>query len=185
METTLYCLSCRSSDKIYVGITTKSIHERWKWHKRDAKKLLRTKLHGAIMQYGPADFDVIRLHIYPTLEAAAEAEIYLIQILDLVSTGYNTSLGGDLSPTIGGHTPETRSKISLAHLGKKASPETKAAMRRAWETREHKCFHKPDTAAKISAAKKGKPLTDKQKTALSRLHARNTKATATPPVQLT
>lgn len=171
--TKLYCVTCKTTGKLYVGITTSAVSRRWRQHVR-ASKFLANKFHAAIQQYGAGDFEVDLMFIYPTTESAVEAETSLIDALNLIAEGYNTSPGGTIlsaesrakmSATKTGRklTPEHRAKIGDATRGIKRSAETKQRMSisqlTACLSRASRGPHSEETRAKMSLAATGRKLT--------------------------
>jgi group I intron endonuclease len=117
--TRLYCITARSTGRFYVGITTNSVALRWKKHISDANCRPHYPFPRAIAKYGPDDFEVLELFVYPSRDEALEAESYLIAILNLTREGYNAAIGG----RGGVHTEESRAKISKSMSGRTLSPE--------------------------------------------------------------
>jgi group I intron endonuclease len=139
--TRLYCITARSTGRFYVGITTKTVAERWNGHKSDARRGAAHHLSKAIRKYGPTEFLVEEMFQYDTLEEAQYAEEDIIRQLDLTRTGYNSSFGGECAALFTGrtHTPETRAKMSAAAKGRVISDEQRrklaVSMRRVWALR--------------------------------------------------
>lgn len=124
--------------KSYVGQTALTLKTRWKQH-------LRTKggfaIHAALKKYGPENFIVQELAKAETKEQLDNLEKVWIILLQSAKPGlgYNLTWGGEGGShteatrkklreiqkkiTNRSHTPETREKIRVGHLGLKFSAE--------------------------------------------------------------
>lgn len=156
--THLYCVTNKTTGKLYVGVSRRSVRERWGRHVSSARSP-RTRLHGAIAQYGADDFVVETLHTYDTHGEALWAEEALILNLDLLATGLNSRPGGVQSPM---WNPEVRSKMSASLRGRTLSPEHRAAIGRAGLGRR-RGPHSEAVRARISAAKRGVSLSEEHR----------------------
>lgn len=94
----LYVITCRATGKHYVGKTVNTLEWRWQCHVGDKR---RNKFHSAIEQYGPADFEMTLLYIYPSENEAYTAEVDLIAARK--SRGYQ-------------HSGTTRVKMAMAAI---------------------------------------------------------------------
>ena len=101
------------NNKAYIGQTIRTLHERWKEHRKMSNKS-DFYFHRAIKKYGKEIWQL------------DEREIYWINHYNTFVSGYNSTTGGDNKKTI---SLETRKKMSLKQLGKKHSLETKEKMR--------------------------------------------------------
>lgn len=123
----VYFIKCCLNNKGYVGITSKTVEERWQNHLREAKRESNCALHRAIRKHGELSFVINKLQECDSWKDACETEIRLIgEYKTHVSTdmGYNMTIGGD--GAVGYvHTDETRKRISLALTGKIVSAETR------------------------------------------------------------
>lgn len=109
----IYKLTCLITWKVYVGQTTRTLDERFKEHVSHNKYLIG----NAIRKYGAENFSREVLEVCDTQEQLNERERYWIAYFDCIAPkGYNLTEGGE-----GGfhHTPETRAKIGIVHLGNK------------------------------------------------------------------
>jgi len=118
----IYLIRNSISHNCYVGLTTKSLEERWKQHIRDASRGNEKPLYCAIRKYGVLVFDVSVLEINPA-EGLCEAEKKWIAEIGSFNKGYNLTAGGN--GLIGSPCEEMRRKISDALIGHSASDETK------------------------------------------------------------
>lgn len=136
---------------MYVGITSKTVEERWKQHIRDARRFTN-KFYAAIEQFGPTDFDVIGLHEYDDWTQACAAEVELIAALDLLVEGYNSTLGGTLPPI---WSPVVREKYSKSKTGLKRPPRSEEHRANLSKSLTGRVFSK-ETREKMAAAKRGR-----------------------------
>lgn len=102
----VYVITNKINHKKYVGITTKTIEERWKEHIRIAfsnSKDSKALFKKAIKKYGVENWLVEELEQCENIEQLKEREQYWIKILnsyafDENGWGYNSTRGGDLPP---------------------------------------------------------------------------------------
>lgn len=135
-----YCVYKHTSPsgKVYIGITRKNPHERW----RNGRGYIgQSYFWNAIQKYGWENFIHEILHKDLTKEEAEEIEIDLIAYYksDQRSYGYNIERGG-FSP--GERSEETKMKISKANRGKVLSEETKEkisqARKECWKNEDYR-----------------------------------------------
>ena len=143
------------SGKVYIGLTTMALAERWRRHVGHALAGRGYALHDAIRKYGVENFTIEELAHSLTRDRddLAELERLLIAQADSIAPGgYNLTAGGD---GVGG-CESTNRKISASLTGKKLSDEHRASMKAAAVGR---VTGPPteETKAKISASQKGKP----------------------------
>lgn len=110
--------------KCYIGQTRKSVEERFG---PQGKGYSGSKFGKAIDKYG---WELFTHEILETIEADTEEELqeklnkrerFYVSIFDSYKNGYNADLGGNSKIV----SEETKEKIRLANIGKKASEETK------------------------------------------------------------
>lgn len=89
---TVYRITC-STNKVYIGYTSKTPDERFKTHISCSKKP-RTKFHNAIRKHTPVNFMVESLYQTYDRKHAGEVEDLLILSHDSIANGYNTARGG-------------------------------------------------------------------------------------------
>ena len=125
----LYIIRNNVNSKVYVGITSRSLAQRWSGHKADSRRC-KTKLYNAMTKYGIDQFYIMPLLEYDTLDALVRAEIEAIAAFNSYKNGYNSSVGGDsnVGKVI---SKETRAKMRQARLNKPVSAVTRARMRQA------------------------------------------------------
>lgn len=125
MKFVIYCHTCRTNGKSYVGLTSLTIEKRWIQHCHAALKCKSQLLfHRAIRKYGTESWDHEILDVLYTEQGAKHAEMLWIKqraSFAKEGKGYNSTLGGD--GTIGYiFTPEQRKKIGDAVRNHFADP---------------------------------------------------------------
>lgn len=112
--------------KCYIGITSRSVGERWDEHCSRARcGQRRSRIYDAIRKYGKDRFEVTTIDSTDCEDTVRELETKYIKEFDSYENGYNCNLGGN------GHLvmpDELRKKISEAQKGKIISEETRAKM---------------------------------------------------------
>jgi len=122
----IYKARNRLNGKLYVGMSTKSLAERCAEHIGSARWNSRTVFHCAIRKYGPESFTFRVIDSASSLaELKVKEKLWIKKLNCRVPSGYNLTDGGDgvVNPPF-----EVRERNRLAHLGKKASEETKRKM---------------------------------------------------------
>jgi group I intron endonuclease len=152
----IYKVTNKVNGKIYIGQTIKKPETRWRNHICSAGKGSNYAFHRAICKHGKDAF------IWEVIVIADETNLnslevfYIKQFKSLVPNGYNLTEGGEgkrgWNPS-----PETRAKISIAHIGMKHSSETRVKMSIA-KTGKTRKKHTPETKAKIRTACLGRNL---------------------------
>lgn len=85
------------NDKIYIGLTTKSLEHRVSVHKKDSKRI-NTYFYQAIRKYGFENFKWEVVDTATTMEELEEKERHYIKLygsFDNKEVGYNTQSGGN------------------------------------------------------------------------------------------
>lgn len=95
----IYKITCRPTNKIYIGKTQTTIQERWKEHCRVAflpsHGDYNFPFHRAIRKYGVENFLVEKIDETDDNEKLKEKEKYWINFYNSYNNGYNATLGGD------------------------------------------------------------------------------------------
>lgn len=153
----LYSATNKINNKVYIGITTKSLKYRIKRHKSAAKSI-DTKFYRAIKKYGFETFKWEELAYCQTWEDAQFLEIMNIKFYDSYNNGYNSTFGGDgLSFWTGKtHSIESREKMSLAKKGKKSN-------RKNFKHSEETKKYLSEIGKGKAPSNKGKHWTDEQR----------------------
>lgn len=150
----VYKITNKHNNKCYVGITKRTIQERFGEHCENASMGAKYKLTNAIRKYGKDSFSIEIIEECETKEIAVLRETHWINTLNTYKEGYNMTLGGDGVSGANGWVAWNKGKPAWNrglkmtnapwNLGKTMSPETKA---------------------KVSAARKGKPWTEARRLA--------------------
>ena len=147
--------------KVYVGITSQDVDERWR-HGEGYKNQL---VYRAILKYG---WDAISHQVLlsgMTKEEAEEKEIEFISAFKSNNPeyGYNVSNGGNCYGT---HSEETKRKIAKANTGRVCSEETREKIRKG---NKGKKISK-EQREKISQALKGRVFTQEHRDKIGASH---------------
>jgi group I intron endonuclease len=136
----IYCIKNKVNQKEYIGLTKRSLEQRWKQHVQESNREnsweWNTPLGNAIKKYGKNEFDVFILEYCKSEEELKQKEIQLIEERkSLVKFGgYNLTQGGDgrLGFKL---SEETKRKISIGNKGKTYTEESLQRMRVAAKKR--------------------------------------------------
>lgn len=103
------------NNKIYIGQSV-NIQERWRRHKKNAKRKINHPLYDSINKYGSENFSIEIINECRTQEEADALEKQLILEHDTLNraNGYNLREGGRNGAK---HTPESKKKLSDARKG--------------------------------------------------------------------
>jgi len=168
---TVYKITNKINKKLYIGITMKTIEERFTRHVNSAEKS-KYRIHAAIRKYGKDNFVIETLAVVDTQEEANALEVQLIRQLNSTdySVGYNMANGGaGKSLNI---SEETRSKIKnsvQAHRDSMTSSEKKALTSKANEAKRG-TSESEETKKMKSAAQKMRwaNMSEEQRKAMAR-----------------
>lgn len=108
----LYLVTCIPTGKIYVGITSNGIRQRWNSHKAQARAGNPTKLSRCIRKYGEDAFVIEHIASCRSFSDLLRSEQAVIAQFDSKRHGLNSTIGGD---GVRGHqhSDEARSKFSV------------------------------------------------------------------------
>ena len=184
METNLvYVATNKLNGKQYVGLTQRTLAQRWCEHTGIARRYPKSYFHRAIAKYGVAAFDVQHVASATTVEYLADLERLVIAD---VQPEYNQTNGGEL--TVGKkYTPEIVARIAAKNRGKKRTAESRdrnRVQKQAWWDAHPE--DKPKMAAALAVARgkvdkvkrveavratnKGRPLSAEHRAKVSRGH---------------
>lgn len=135
----VYCIENLLNHKKYVGVTTKTINERFKKHKAQSREKKRQHLHKAMAQDGIDNFIIYEIDNTSSIEELYEKEKHWIKTLDTKNNGYNETDGGEGSPGVI-FTEErlkqmskfTSERMNSSEERKRISETTKKGMERWW-----------------------------------------------------
>lgn len=161
----VYMVTSVVSGKRYIGITSRTVAQRWKAHCRDAKNGAGFHLHAAIRKYGEDQFLIQVLSAAQSLEEACQLERAAIAKYETFGDGgYNLTIGGEGAT---GHVKsiETRALHSAAAKNQWADESSRKRMvdslKSAWSDPEARARlrtalkaagARPEVKAKRSAA---------------------------------
>ena len=172
----IYKITNKCNNMIYIGCTTKTIEKRFNGHK-NAYKTKSNALYLAMREFGIENFCIELIETDMNDAIRYEREKYYIKKFDSMnaSIGYNRTIGG--TGTIGYvFTEADKKKISEAGIGKVLSKEHKLKISKIWKGK-----HLPkEVRNKISNARIGK-YTGKENPFFGKHHSKedNDKAVAT------
>ena len=86
----VYCIENLKNQKKYIGVTTRTISERFKEHCKAQSAIGKT-----IRKYGEENFSVIRLDYARSKEELLRLETEYIEKFGTYKNGYNQTIGGD------------------------------------------------------------------------------------------
>lgn len=102
----VYKITNNVNNKVYIGITSKTLHERWLQHVNAAlSSRSHYPFHKAIRKYKPNSFTLEILEEVETEEEAKQREQYWISFYNSYvkfNLGYNATLGGDNNQHLAG-----------------------------------------------------------------------------------
>jgi group I intron endonuclease len=117
----IYKITNKINNKIYIGQTWLNISQRFNQHKQDSKRL-SYPIHKAIRKYGINNFTIEIITITHTQQCANFWEDYFIKSYKSIGkNGYNAKEGG----SSGKLSEETKKKMALTKIGIPRSQETK------------------------------------------------------------
>lgn len=152
-----YIIRCLVTGRCYIGITSRTIEQRWYEHIYDAEKGVKgMAISRAIAKHGVENFQIEPLCIARSWSDICNAEMALIaQWRTRAPNGYNLSDGGE-GPNGVKRTAESVERSAAKHRGRPCHPNTKAAA-----IRTHKGVKKtPEHCARIAAGRAGKPRSE-------------------------
>ena len=191
----VYLIINTQNGKGYVGITSRTIEERFSAHVERAKRQSKNLFHCALRKYGPENFITCLLESEVPFEDGASKEAYYIQKYNtyyINKKGYNMTFGG--SGTLGYvfteevkekmaeagrrriHSPERNKKIQIAMTGRDYKQEWKEALKRSIGDRTgsknpfYGRQHSEATKEKISMANTGRGHTEEFRQMMSEVH---------------
>lgn len=149
----IYCHTCMVTGKKYVGLTKKTMEQRWLQHVSFAKAGRRgpPAFHAAIRKHGIEDWVHDVLDVVNSLDDANASEIRCIEQLRTLSPdGYNVSKGGDSRDWP--DDARQRLSVSLRRTFAAMTQEQRSERgRRTWTTSKHE-KHAAFTSKRLKAA---------------------------------
>lgn len=86
----VYCIENTLNGKRYIGITTRTIKERFAEHCK-----AKSYIGKAIRKYGVENFKLYELAVANSREELCNLEVYYIEKYNTFKNGYNQTIGGD------------------------------------------------------------------------------------------
>lgn len=139
----IYRITCTANEKIYIGSST-NLYQRWNEHKNclTRKEHHNPKLQAAWNKYGKEAFTFEVLELVLPAFLLEREQYWLDKIKPYDKRGFNIAVSAQAARTGLTHTPETRERLRITHLG---------------NTNHLGKKHTAEARAKMSAANKGKP----------------------------
>lgn len=96
MKGYIYKITCLVNNKIYIGLTTTSIEQRWKGHINASKKSQK-HLYASMRKYGIKNFKIEQIDETDDFEKLGELERFYIKKYNSTNPefGYNNTFGGE------------------------------------------------------------------------------------------
>jgi hypothetical protein len=91
----IYMHTFKSSNKSYIGYTSKTVSERLQKHYQNALAGIDTHFYRAIRKYGVGDIETQILWKGDSFTTAKKQEIKFIEMYKTLKEGYNMTYGGD------------------------------------------------------------------------------------------
>lgn len=123
----VYKITNKITGKCYIGITEKSLEDRWYGHLTKLKNGDQRHLYSSMRKYGIEAFTIEILDETGNYEELLKKERYYVSLYDSFNNGYNMTNGGDDNPmniksVKDSHdakmrSKEVRNKISMAMKG--------------------------------------------------------------------
>jgi len=163
----VYLIKNTVNSKCYVGVTKRTVEDRWKLHKKDAagQRSVQT-IHNAIRKYGVNEFEISEIDSAENIPDLYEKEKYWIAYYNTKLFGYNETNGGE--GTLGLKLSKERKEI----LRKKANERWNDPQARAKQSILMKEYYKENPVSeetrKLQSINSGKPM-------LGKFHTEETK----------
>ena len=144
MSCSIYKISNKINDKVYIGQTWQALNQRFNEHVSKTNKC--HKFRNAIDKYGKDNFKIELIVSCENQESANALEVFWIKCYDSIKTGYNIKDGG----SHGKHSAESKAKISAKLIGRKLSAKAILAIAKGHVGN----IPTPETRQKLSDARK-------------------------------
>ncbi len=118
----IYKITNKITNKLYIGLTTRSLDQRWKEHKKIGNQYSLIKKE--IQKYGEENFKIEEIDECSSIADLNQREEFWIQELNtLAPNGYNLTTGGLAAK----HSEVTKAKMSKTRKGKHPHWATEAS----------------------------------------------------------
>ncbi len=122
-----YLITCSVTGRRYIGITSRTLRQRWHEHLYDSRTKKRMAICRAIAKYGAHNFRIEALCCARSWKDICAVESILIAQWDTRKpNGYNVSAGGE-GPFGVKRSPDSVERSAAKHRGKPCHPNTVAA----------------------------------------------------------
>lgn len=176
MLTAIYALSELGGSVRYVGKTTKPLQERLTQHLAEARKLRKNHRLNWLRSVG----DRVEIFLIDLVvgDGAAEEICLIAALRKLGARLVNGTSGGD--GTLGVvRSAETRARMSLAQLGKKATPFTKLKQSLAHKGKKFTEEHREHLSMALRGKQLGRVLTEDHRRKIAKANAGKAHSSAT------
>lgn len=165
----IYKITNLINGKVYIGLTTRLLRERFASHLCMAfseKKDLHCKFHNALRKYGKENFKVEQIDSAESKEELDRKEQYWISYYNSIEEGYNMKEGG-FKGTGYRHSEEARRKISEMNHQRVYSDQARRNMSEAQKKVPH-LPHTEETKRKMSETRMGHLTSQETRDKISR-----------------
>lgn len=151
---TIYVALCVVTDKLYFGVTSKSLEKRKRQHIATAARKPRFRFHLALRKHGATNFVWYVIGTVPNARDASDVETVFIRYFRTTdySRGYNSTAGGEGTRIL---SEASRRKLSVSLSGREFSEEHRQKLKAA---RNNRTPATQETRDKMRAARLGKPM---------------------------
>jgi group I intron endonuclease len=168
----IYKIVSKIDGRCYIGQTINFKRRKISYKMDSKRKHKNSKILSAMHKYGYDNFDIYIIDYAYNKDQLNYKEMFWIRIYNsnINGIGFNIESGGN---SIGKASEESKKKNSIAHLGKKASEETKLKMSKSIGGENHYMYgkhHSEETKKKISESEKGRKMSDEHKMIISKTH---------------
>jgi len=96
----VYKITNLNNQKVYIGVTIKSVQERWIEHMKESRRenIQNRPLYKAMNKYGFENFKIEEVEEVLDERMLSEREKYWIEYFESFKYGYNATIGGDGRP---------------------------------------------------------------------------------------
>lgn len=93
----IYAIRNSKNKKVYIGQTSKTLKERFKYHDKKLQRGAKYKLYEAMDEIGRDNFWIEELDSTESVEEGSRLERFYIDKYDSIEYGYNRNYGGKIS----------------------------------------------------------------------------------------
>lgn len=128
----IYKITNQKNGKVYIGLTTVSLEERWRNHLNSVWRVDR-HLYFAMRKYGVENFSIEEIDSTDDFERLGELERYYIKLYDSTNQdkGYNNTFGGERNQLDGN--PRAKLTVNDVENIRDLYDECKIGCKEAWQ----------------------------------------------------